>query len=51
MALHCSRGDHIGLHRLIFFGLLVIVPIVIVFSLPGGLVGTIGVLGRFMQSH
>ena len=35
MTLHCSRGAYIGVHRLIFLGLLVIFPIVTVVSMPG----------------
>ena len=31
MTLHCSSGDHIGVHSLIFSGLLVIYQIVTVF--------------------
>ena len=35
MALYCSRGSHIGVHRLTFSGFLSIVPIVTVVSIPG----------------
>ena len=33
MAVHCSRGVHIGVHRLIFSGFIEIFPIVTVVSL------------------
>ena len=32
---HCSRGSHVGLHRMILLGLLVIFPTVTVVSMPG----------------
>ena len=51
MSVEWSRGAHIGVHRMIFSVLLVIVPTVTVVSLHGGLVGTIGALGRLMQFH
>ena len=51
MEVHCSCGDHIGVHRLIFMGLLVIISTVTVVSLPGELFGTIGTLGRLLQFH
>ena len=51
MTFYCSRGAHIGVHRLIFLGLLMIFPIVTFIFLPGGLVGTIGALERFLQLH
>ena len=35
MAVNCSHGAHIGAHRLIFLGLIVIVPTLTVVSLPG----------------